>query len=202
LIELDKKQWESVYKDVLLLAVRIARSKDRAYEATQQAFERCLRVRPPVESVEELSKYLKGAMRSALGHGYRETHKDYESAAATEHAVVSGGASPSAEEANLEAGDQAREERRIARRTENLMKELENDPIARGTVECIAEGIDEPAEQARILKRSVDEIYKARKRRNRAVERVLAAEKDGASAAPAAARSTPDEGEDDPEENA
>jgi hypothetical protein len=77
-----------VYKDVLLLAVRIARSKDRAYEATQQAFERCLRVRPQVESVEELSKYLKGAMRSALGHGYRETHRDYESAAATEQAFV------------------------------------------------------------------------------------------------------------------
>ena len=196
MIQLDDKQWDALYEEVLVRAVRIsaprrregaapeehefnrATQRDRAKESTQKAFERYYRVRPPAQSIDELRRYLIGAMRSELNHSYRETHKEYEEAAVIEMATVSGNSALSAEAAILEVGEIERDRRRLERRKKMLLAELEGDALARGTVECIAKGVDDPAEQARILKCSVEDIRNARKRRSRAVERVLASETD------------------------
>jgi hypothetical protein len=99
-----------------------------------------------------------------------------------EHVVLTGGVAPSAEVAILEEAEErreeAREDRTLARRKKLLAKELRGDRIALGTVECLEKGIDDPAEQARILKCSVPDIHNARKRRSRAVQRILDAEGD------------------------
>jgi hypothetical protein len=196
MIDLDEAQWEDLFTGVLTLALRIAMPKrsqdtsteqhqaskasqrDRAKEATQRAFDRFFRVRPDVRTIDELRTYLEGAMRSALNHSYRKTQKEHEEAAMVEHIVVSGGAAASAEVAILDAADERRDEHRLARRKRLLFEELRDDPIALGTVQCLEKGIDGAEEQARTLKCSPEDVRNARKRRSRAVQRILDAEGD------------------------
>jgi hypothetical protein len=200
MIDLDQVPWEDLFTDVLTLAVRgamprrsqdaddeehrhsRATQRDRAREATQRAFERFFRVMPILDTIDELRRYLEGAMRSELNHSYRETHKAYEEEAVVEHVVLTGGVSPSAEVAILEEAEErraeAREDRKLARRKELLREELRGDRVALGAIECLEKGIDDPAEQARILRCSVPDIHNARKRRSRAVQRILDAEGD------------------------
>ena len=83
---------------------------------------------------------------------------------------------PSAEILNLEAGYADRRRKRAALAIQRLRENFaaEGDTIALGTIDCIAKGKTEPREQARILGCSVEAIYDARKRRKRALEKILA----------------------------
>lgn len=178
-------EWARLFKEVLLVASRLTSSsdrklewtaRDRAREATQRAFERYARVRPQgVEDLEALRRYLVGAMRSELGHALasEEARKKAEKAAVMELRTVGGGSLPSPEGIHLDAAAAGVERDRAARTVEALRAELDGDTIALGTIDCIAEGHTAPEEQARILGCEVEEIYNARKRRKRALERVL-----------------------------
>ena len=187
MIEVAKQEWERLFKEVLVAALRMTHTKDsmlvathrdRAREATQRAFERCLRVRPAeVRSVDALRAYLVKAVRSELSHANdeQESRLEREGAAAVEQATVGGSVHTSAEVIHLDAARALRRRNRAALAIERLREELtaQSDAIALGTVDCIAAGKTEPADQAAFLKCSVEEIYAARKRRKRVLEKIL-----------------------------
>jgi hypothetical protein len=186
-IEVAKQEWERLFKEVLVAALRMTHTKDsmlvathrdRAREATQRAFERCLRVRPAeVRSVDALRAYLVKAVRSELSHANDEqdSRSEREGAAAVEQATVGGRVHASAEVIHLDAARALRRRNRAALAIERLREELtaQTDTIALGTVDCIAAGKTEPADQAAFLECSVEEIYAARKRRKRVLEKIL-----------------------------
>jgi len=187
-IEVAKQEWERLFKEVLVAALRMTHTKDsmlvathrdRAREATQRAFERCLRVRPAeVRSVDALRAYLVKAVRSELSHANEEqaSRLEREGAAAVEEATVGGSVHASAEVVHLDVARALRRRNRAALAIERLRQELAaaSDTIALGTIDCIAAGKTEPADQATFLACSVEEIYAARKRRKRVLEKILA----------------------------
>ena len=59
------------------------------------------------------------------------------------------------------------------RRLRRKLKDA-NDTVGLGMLQCIADGHHAAEDQARILKCTVDDIWNARKRRNRAKDEVLA----------------------------
>jgi hypothetical protein len=188
MIELSESEWNDLVKQVLVFALRQTHTRnvsrqptqrDRAREAVQRACERCVRVRPAhIQTVDALRTYLFWAVRSELAHASEEgaARRGGESLAAAEAQTLGKASSPSAEVLNLEAGTADRGRKRAALAVERLREELEaaGDAIALGTVECIAKDNTEPSEQARILGCSVQQIYDARKRRKRALEKILA----------------------------
>jgi hypothetical protein len=188
-IEIGKQEWNRLFKEVLVAALRMTRTKDamlvatqndRAREATQRAFERCLRVRPAeVSSVDALRAYLVKAVRSELSHANAEqaSRSEREGAAAVEEAAIGRSVSASAEVIHLEDVRALRRRKRADLAIERLRQELtgESDAIALGTVDCIEAGKTQPADQAALLKCSIEEIYAARKRRKRVLEKILGA---------------------------
>jgi hypothetical protein len=148
-------------------------------EAVQDAFERYFQKDPPgLDTVDAVKRYLVWTVRSELSNAREagETRKEYEAAAAVEQETVDPPVFGSPEQMSLEASLAEREKDRDRQRLEATRRELADDPIALGTLECIVQGKTDPAEQAAILKCPVEEIYNARKRRKRAIEKVLAAE--------------------------
>ncbi len=186
MIDLGEKAWERLFGEVLLIATRMTRTRDalqeatqidRAREATQQAFERYLRVRPAnLDTIEAVRKYLVWTVRSVLSNAKEEqgARRRHESAASTEQATVDGVVARSAEVIHIEVAAANRRRECAALALKRLYEALSDDRVALGTIDCIEKGKTEPAEQARILECSVEEIYAARKRRKRALDKILA----------------------------
>jgi hypothetical protein len=187
-VTLTDADWKRLYKEMSLLAHRMTFTKDpkkqwtardRAQEAVQKACLRFLELRPAgLDTLDAVRHYLAGAVRSALGHASERAalRKETEGEAASEEAHVTGGATPSAETMNLEAKQQVvdlRRSRRLMRRLRRKLKDA-NDTVGLGMLQCIADGHHAAEDQARILKCTVDDIWNARKRRNRAKDEVLA----------------------------
>jgi hypothetical protein len=189
LIELTKAQWDALFQDVMLAALKMTSTKvekrkatqrDKAMEAVQAAFDRLLRVKPPgLDSTDAIRRYLVWTVRSTLANAgeLAESRARHETAAATDQQTVDPPVLHSAEQMNLGAAQEEDDKRRDERRMQALRRELAGDRIALGTIDCITQGTTEPAEQAEILECPIEEIYNARKRRKRAVEKVLADER-------------------------
>jgi hypothetical protein len=188
-IELEQAEWNRLFKEVLVVALRMTHTKDehlkatrrdQAREATQRAFDRLWRSKPArLDTVEAVRGYLEGALRSELSNEKRDqtVRQGYEAAAAREEVALGRGAGAPAEVVHLEAARAHRERDRAARILTRLREELaaSSDKIALGTIDCLAQGHTAPAEQAKILQCSVEDIHAARKRRTRAVRKIVAA---------------------------
>jgi hypothetical protein len=187
-VTLTDADWKRLYKEMSLLAHRMTFTKDpkqqwtardRAQEAVQKACLRYLEVRPAgLDTLADVRHYLAGALRSTLGHASERaaTRQETEGEAAAEEVHLTGGATPSAETMNLEAKQQVvdlRRSRRLMRRLRRKLRDA-NDTIGLGMLDCIAKGHTAAEDQARILECTVEDIYNARKRRNRAKDEVLA----------------------------
>lgn len=186
MIELTKQQWTRLYKEVAAFAHGVTFTKvekrkwtnrDRAQEAVQRACLRFLEVKPPsVETYEQARDYLMAAVRSELSHARErwETRKEHEEAAVVDHTTTEGASKPSPEQMHLEKGEQVREQGRAARIIEYAREYAAGDRLVLGTIDCIEREIEKPAEQARELGCSVEQIYLARKRRVYAVQEAIA----------------------------
>jgi hypothetical protein len=186
LVTLTKEQWVRLYKEVSGFAQASTFTKDpkkkwtardRAQEAVQKACLRLLETKPAsVQSFEDARDYLCGAIRSSLHHEgeRREKRKEMEKEVMAEEVHLGRWTTPSAEAMHLEKGEQVRSHRRAARIVELTREELKGDAIALGTMDCIAEDIDKPADQAEKLGCQIEEVYAARMRRKRAMARAIA----------------------------
>lgn len=188
LVQLDRAQWTRLYKEVTLKALQLTHTKvrrleytarDRAQEAVQRAFERFLRIQPAdVKTLDEARSWLVWRVRSELWNvKEREvTRKEAEAEAVVEDATVRGTSGPSPEQMQLDAAQESRQRTRAQRIVDALREELKKsgDTLALATIDLIANDKTAPEEQARQLGVGVDEIYNARKRRKRAMEKVVA----------------------------
>jgi hypothetical protein len=192
LIQLTQHEWTRLYKEVLILALRMTHTKvhalewttrDWAQKAVQDACMRYFRRQPAgIDTVDDLRRYLVWAVRSELGHAKRleATRHATEGAAAAEAKHLGEDLTPSPEAMHLgmrqRLADEAREERLVRKLRQKLADA--KDTIAFATMDLIAEDKTSPAEQARALGCDVEEIYNARKRRKRAMEQVLEEDRD------------------------
>lgn len=152
-------------------------ARDRAQEALQRACERLLTQRPPdLKTYEDVRDYLVWATRSELhGAGVSAgTRRGIEKLAMLDQMAPSGGVVAPAERMHLEAAIKLTERKRTDRVLELTREELGEDPFALGTIDCLLDGKDKPAEQAQILGCPVEQIYLARERRWRAMKRAVA----------------------------
>jgi hypothetical protein len=191
LIELTKSEWATVLKEVLVVLHKITSTRDerrkstqadKAEEAVQAAFERLLKTRPAhLDTVVAVRKHLVWAARSALSNAKEAAGARGRTAEAAgiEEAATMRTEAPSAETMNLEAAEQAEAKARDARRLEALKRELKEagDDLGLEIVGCMERGIGEPAALTAELRCPIEEIHNARKRRQRIVEKILAAER-------------------------
>ncbi len=187
MIHLDEQAWARLYREVLVIALRLTHTRDtaqqatqidRAREATQRACFRCMRIQPAgLDTMEALRSYLVWRVRSELSHASeeQEARQKLEGAAAIEQATAEGTAGASAEVIHLDAFAATRKRERAARAIKECREALADDRIALGTIDCIARGKTKPHDQAEILECSVEEIHAARKRRKRVLAKILAA---------------------------
>jgi hypothetical protein len=189
LIQLTQVQWARLYKEVLVIANRMTftrsskheySARDRAQEGLHRACMRLFEVKPSgLDTIDALRRYLVGATRSELGHASDRAafRKATEGAAATDDATVGGGSAPSAEKQNLDAAQRDAEQVDAARAVRMLKRKLTkaNDTMVLETMKLIARDVVSPEAQAKALGCDVEEIYNARKRRNRAMDEVVAA---------------------------
>jgi hypothetical protein len=185
-VTLSKEQWARLYKEVSAFAhattfTKAAKQKwtarDRAQEAVQKACLRLLETKPAsVKTYEDARDYLFGAIRSSLHNegARREKRKEVEKEAMAEEVHLGRWTTQSAETMHLEKGEQTRSHRRAARIVELTRDELKGDAIALGTMDCIADDVDKPADQAEKLGCQIEEVYAARLRRKRAMARAIA----------------------------
>jgi hypothetical protein len=183
LVKLTRKEWSLLYKMILVVALRLTYTKvkeldwtarDRAQEAVQRAFERFLRNDPPgVRDFETAKGYLAAAVRSELSNvKKREAHRrTKEDAAALEDSTISGGSAASPERMNLDRGERVVDQSRAVRMVAKCREILADDTLALGTMDLMADGTMDVREHARILKCEVEDIFNARKRRKRAMEK-------------------------------
>ena len=186
MVTLTKEQWVRLYKEVSGFAQastftkdkkRQWTARDRAQEAVQNACLRLLETKPAsVKTYEDARDYLLGAIRSSL-YNERErqqTRKEAEKEVMAEEVHLGRWTTPSAETMHLEKGEHTRSHGRAARIVELTREELKGDAIALGTMDCIADDVDKPAEQAEKLGCQIEEVYAARMRRKRAMARAIA----------------------------
>jgi hypothetical protein len=181
------REWTVVYKQVFAIAHSFTRTDDhrraftehdRAQEAVQRACLRYLHMQPrEVTTTDALRGYLVAAVRSELGHAAAraQTRRELEDHAAREDAALGRGAHESVEVAKVERSGRAEQivrARWLSRRLERVLTR-DGDKLAVDTIRCVARGVTEPEAQARDLGVEVEEIYNARKRRKRAMQRVL-----------------------------
>ena len=186
MVKLSEKEWTRLYKEVALVVQRMTFTKvdalkftarDRGQEALQRACERLLTQKPQdLKTYEDVRDYLVWATRSELHHaGVRAgVRRDLEKLASHEMDAFTGGGAPPAEKMHLEAAIKLKERKRTDRVLELAREELMGDRLALGTIDCLLDDKDKPAEQAQVLGCSVEEVYLARERRRRAMKRAVA----------------------------
>ncbi len=186
MIELSQKEWTRLYKEVAVVAQRMTFTKkdaqkytarDRAQEALQRACERLLTNKPAeLKTYEDVRDYLVAATRSELYNaGIRAgVRRGTEKLAVLDLLAPTGYAMPPAEQMHLEAAIKLEERSRTDRVLELTREELAGDRLALGTIDCLLDDKEKPAEQALILGCPVEQIYLARERRWRAMKKAVA----------------------------
>jgi hypothetical protein len=102
----------------------------------------------------------------------------YERDAGVAYAVIQGDAAPSPEDSLLEHARERRNREREERLFAALIDALADDPLARRLALLSRDGVDRPADQVRAVQRPIEEIHAARKRVHRAIEKLVAADRD------------------------
>jgi hypothetical protein len=189
LVGLEPAQWERLFKEALVIALRMTHTKDSALkatrrdlarEATQRAFDRLWRLRPThLHTIDAVRAYVLGALRSELSHEKREhgSRDKLGAGAALEETALGRAQAPSAEVVQLEAARARRASERAGRIVARLREELVDagDAIALGTIDCLERDHTMPADQAAVLGCTIEEIHSARKRRTRALSKIVRA---------------------------
>jgi DNA-directed RNA polymerase specialized sigma24 family protein len=160
------------------MAYRITKSQVQAEEIAQETFLRLMTTRPWDESRQPvIERHLFGIIKSLVSHERTSRRSDYESRGAAEHAITSGGETPSAEVRGLERARRERQEAIAAARVRLLRTKPAGHELELMICDLMAEGITKPADLARHTGRSVAEVNVALARIRRYMKSILAAER-------------------------
>jgi DNA-directed RNA polymerase specialized sigma24 family protein len=176
LASLSRKEFADLYETTWAFARRLARSNDLADELTQTAFELLHTTRrwDPNAKV-PLARHLLGIVKSTLSHRRTSKAPEHEAEAVDGFTRERGDTSGSAEDAHVARDDSEDNRVNATRVIDSLRGRLAEHPVALARLGLVAEGIDKPAEQARRLKVSVEEIYRAREVTQYHMNRIRAA---------------------------
>jgi DNA-directed RNA polymerase specialized sigma24 family protein len=158
----SKEDLRAAYVAAMAFALALTRSKARAQDVVQDAFERLLTTRPWDPSKGPLDAHMMGIVRSLLNIARRSASARNEARAHEEyHAEVVGRQTESAEHETLEHA--GAEERRTAAATvlEQLTARVAAHPVAPGVLRCRAEGLQKAGDIATALGVPVDQVYRA-----------------------------------------
>lgn len=151
------------YEAALIVALAITRSKDRADELVQQAFERMATTRPwsraektfadhAVNTVRSLAKHAR--INKAAAHD-KEAHEGF-------HQHEIGHSAPSAEERTLDHAEDEGRQQSAQSEIAELDASLDDNPVARDVLHCRLEhGLTKAGEIADKLGIPVKQVYRA-----------------------------------------
>jgi DNA-directed RNA polymerase specialized sigma24 family protein len=176
LATVGKEEFRALYEATWGYARGIARSNDLADELTQTAFALLLTTRrwDPHGKV-PLTRHMMGIVKSTLSNRRTSKKPEHEAEAAEGLARDVGDTTASPEHAHLDRNDAAREQTKATRTLDALRARLAGQKTALDRLDLVGQGIDKPAQQASILKVSVEEIYRAREATQYHLKRILAA---------------------------
>ena len=157
-----KEQQRELYELVLTAAHRATKSREKAREITQEAFVRVMTTRPWDASKEpSLERHMLGIVKSVLSHERTSKRSDYESRAADEGALLSGGATESAETSGLGRAEREEQKAIAARRTGALRTKLVGHDLELTICDLVAEDVTKPADLVRHTGRTLGEVNSA-----------------------------------------
>jgi DNA-directed RNA polymerase specialized sigma24 family protein len=157
-----KEQMRAAYEVAMVTALVITRSKVRAEEAVQDAFERLLTTRRWDPSKGSLERHMAGIVRSLLSISFHaaEPRKKAAAEVAFQDEVVGRTESPF-ETAALEAKELSEQDARSERQLERLRASVAHHPLASAVLRCHVDGIVEPRRIARALGVSNERVHRA-----------------------------------------
>jgi DNA-directed RNA polymerase specialized sigma24 family protein len=159
-------------------AYRLTKSKDLADEITQTSFVLLYTTRRwNPDGAVPLARHVLGIVKSVVSHRRTAKGPKRDAEAGATFLAAAGDTARSAEEANLEHAEYERGRAGAERVLEKLRARLAENDVALRRMEVMASSVDKPAEQARALKVSVEEVYRARQATQYHLKRILADER-------------------------
>jgi DNA-directed RNA polymerase specialized sigma24 family protein len=175
---LTADELKDLYEDAWAFAYRLTKSKDLAYEITQTSFMLFYTTRRwNPDGPVPLARHVLGIVKSVVSHRRTAKGPKREAEAAATFLSAGGDTARSAEEANLEHAEYERGRAGAESVLEKLRAKLAGNDVALRRLEVMASSVDKPAEQARALKVSVEEVYRAREATQYHLKRILADER-------------------------
>jgi DNA-directed RNA polymerase specialized sigma24 family protein len=158
----SKEELREAYAAAMALAMAITRSKQRADEVVQDAFERLLTTRRWDRGKGPLDVHMMGAVRSLLSNAHRSAVPRKE---ATAHEAfqdeAAGRRTESPEHQALEHAEAVERQASAASALDRLTERVSGDPVASGVLRCRAEGLQKAGDIAAALGVPVEQVYRA-----------------------------------------
>jgi DNA-directed RNA polymerase specialized sigma24 family protein len=160
-------QFRDERKAALSFALHLVRSRDKAEDVVQTAFELLATTRRwDPEKGNPLGRHIAGIVRSLVSNERTATRPRLVIAAEGEHVRQMGTETDSAEAIAIERGEQERKARAARGLLDELLARLAglSTPIARvalARIDLVQQGILKPAEQAHRLGVPVEQVYEA-----------------------------------------
>jgi hypothetical protein len=177
--KLTSEERRELYDAVLVVALRLTRSRAIAQDLTQEAFLRLDTTRPwdprgPIS----LKQHLFGILKSVLSHERASdaARKELERKTETDRVAFSD-AGRSAEVMLLDRARRDREEALAKRRVVALRASLTGFELDLQILDCMSEGVTKRADLVPRTGRSLDEVKTALARIRRHMDNILAAER-------------------------
>jgi DNA-directed RNA polymerase specialized sigma24 family protein len=158
----SKTEVRAAYEAALAYAIKMTRSRERAQEVVQDAFDRVLTTRPWNPDKVPFEVHMIGIVRSLLDAVFHSAAARHEAQAAEGfHAEVVGRSSLSAEDRALAHAETEMRREAAARDLERLAQRVADHPVAPGVLRCRGDGITKAADIARELGVPVEQVYRA-----------------------------------------
>ena len=158
----SKEEVRDAVDAAMAVALAITRSKQRAEDIVQDAFERALTTRQWDRSKGPFDRYMAGVVRSLLNIAFHSAAPEREAKAHEGfYDEVAGRRTESAEVKVLEYAEGEERDARAVEDVERLRASVEGHPVAQAVLRCREQGIDKAAHIARELKVPVEQVYRA-----------------------------------------
>jgi len=158
----SKEEVREAYVAAMRLAMAITRSKQRAEEVLQDAFERQLTTRRWDRCKGPYDAFMLGVVRSLLSNAHRSAVPRKEARAHEGfHDEVAGRKTESYEHQTIEHAEAAERQMDAATALERLTAAVAGNPVASGVLRSRAEGLHKAGDIAAALGVPVEQVYRA-----------------------------------------
>jgi DNA-directed RNA polymerase specialized sigma24 family protein len=179
LAAVSKKELRDALESATQLALAMTKSKARADDIAQTAFERLLTTRRWNPSRGPLVMHVLGIVRSLLNIAHRSKAPERDAKAHEGfHREVVGDHTGSPEDKALEQAEDTARSSKAASELDELQARVAHQAVPSGVLRCRTEGIDKAADIARKLKVPVEQVYRASELLRYHLKKIRAGERD------------------------